>query len=316
MRIFALEGQKNATLPRALDRFERQFSYPLGDAQRFQVSHGADYAKFFRTMGRAQCFIAEKEGEIVGSLAIVVRQIGLPDGTDQNVGYLGDLRIVPHARGARTLFRLAGAAANWIERGVNAYFGVVMDGTMATPDRYTGRANVPAFKSLAKVIVVRFPTAEIRGDICSAVTEVEAKIANRCFRELSTDRYSTPCANPAERSLLAPVWLIHEGATACGCLEDTRRAKRLILANGTEMISAHLSSFAYRDFRSGATLVRDALRRARQQGFPALFLAIAAGDSRRLLAELGDICPTLAPATIFGHGLLPNVDWNLNTAEI
>jgi len=103
---------------------------------------------------------------------------------------------------------------------------------------------------------------------------------------------------------------------ACGSIEDTRRAKRLILADGTELVSAHLSDFAYRDVGRGAAFVREALIQARRMGYPALFVAASATDSHTLFSELGENRATLAPATIYGHGFAPGTEWNLNTAEI
>ncbi|MGH8678906.1 MAG: GNAT family N-acetyltransferase [Burkholderiales bacterium] len=316
MRILALDRPLDGALARALDRFEHRFSYPLGATQRFHVLHGADYSRFFRAMGEARCLVAEEGGDIVGSLAAVIRHIWLPDGTGLDVGYIGDLRVAPEARSGWTLIKLAGEAASWVSRSAKACFGVVMDGTPGTPDRYTGRAGIPTFDAIAKVSIARIPTSHASGNADAAVTEVEARVASRCFRDLSAGRYATPCANPAERSLSAPVWLKHLDGSACGCLEDTLRAKRLILEDGAEMLSAHLSCFAYRDAGSGAALIRDALARARRLEFPALFVAVTAADAGPLLSEFEDSGVTLASATVFGKELVRNVDWNINTSEI
>lgn len=316
MKILALEARPDAKLAHMLQRFEQQFSYPLGNAQHFHVVHGDDYPLFFRAMGRARCFLAQREGEIVGALAVVIRRAVLPDGNEEEVGYLGDLKIAPHARGGRVLLRLAAAAAAWAPRTLTSFFGVVMDGTAATPDRYTGRIGLPAFEALARVVVARFSTNDFDEAHNAGVVVVESQVGNSCFRELSAGRYSTPYANAAERSLVAPEWLMQKDGSACACLEDTRRAKRLVLADGAEMISAHLSCFAYRDIGSGAVIIRAAVNRARIAGFPALFVALSTVDSPRLLGALGEHRATLASATVFGHGLKENVEWNINTAEI
>jgi len=316
MRIFALDRPPDGMLARALDRFEHRFSYPLGATQRFHVLHGADYSRFFRAIGKARCLVAEDGGEIVGSLAAVIRRIWLPDGTDAEVGYIGDLRVAPEARSGWTLLRLAEEAAGWVRLSAKTCFGVVMDGTAATPDRYTGRAGVPAFDAIARVLIARIPTSSAFGSAGTRVARVESQAASRCFRDLSAGRYATPCANPAERSLSEPVWLSRLDGSACGCLEDTRRAKRLILEDGSEMLSAHLSCFAYRDAARGGALMRDALARARKLEFPALFVAVTATDAASLLSGLEDCGATLAPATVFGHELARDVDWNVNTSEI
>src|SRR5205807_1917922 len=100
-----------------------------------------------------------------------------------------------------------------------------------------------------------------------------------------------------------------------GRLEDTRRAKRLIADDG-EMISVHLSCFAWRTPEAGAAVVQAARRRAARHGFPALFVAVAAADAPVLAAALGDVERTEAPATVYGAGLEAGRLWNFNTAEI
>jgi hypothetical protein len=103
---------------------------------------------------------------------------------------------------------------------------------------------------------------------------------------------------------------------ACGRLEDTRRAKRLIADDGAEMISAHLSCFAYADPCAGAILLQEALRRAAELGFPALFVAVAPSDATPLCQAVRANDVVTAPATIYGTGLEPGPLWNINTAEI
>jgi hypothetical protein len=316
MRISTLDTRPDATLVRSLDQFERQFSYPLGRAQSFRVLHGDDYGLFFRAMGEARCFIAEKDGEIIGTLAVVVRRIQLPDGTEKNVGYLGNLKISPCARGGRALFRLADAAATWIQKSATAYFGVVMDGTALTPDYYTGRAGLPPFAPVGRVVVIRLPTSGASSIPDPMVSEAEPDVAMDCFRQLSIGRFATRCEQPSARSLLTPVWLVRKDGSACGCVEDTRRAKRLIGNDGVEMITGHLSCFAYKNIESGVALIRTAIGRAGLLGHPALFVALAEADSPEILAEFGGQDVKRAPATIFAYGLTRNMEWNLNTAEI
>jgi hypothetical protein len=115
---------------------------------------------------------------------------------------------------------------------------------------------------------------------------------------------------------MEPLWLMEPGGRACGRLEDTRRAKRLIADDGVEMRSAHLSCFAYENPGAGVELVGVALGHAARRGLPALFVSVAspeAGDFCRLLEGRGAV---LAPATVYGAGLEPGPAWNINTAEI
>jgi hypothetical protein len=198
---------------------------------------------------------------------------------------------------------------------VAAAFAVVMDGTPTIPTRYTGRLGIPLFSELGKVMVLRLPTSGIPADAGDGWLTT-AERGNVCYLRLSAGRYASPGGNPAERSEMEPVWLMEPGGGACGRLEDTRRAKRLIADDGLEMRSAHLSCFAYQDWSAGVELLRVALRHAVGRGLPALFLAIAPAEVKNFCRPLEGMGVVLAPATIYGAGLEPGPIWNINTAEI
>jgi hypothetical protein len=315
MTVHPFTASPPPELARALDRFEKQFRYPLGPGRFFRIAHGEDYPRFFRAMGQGICFVAESEGNILGVMGAALRCLDLPSGEERQVLYLGDLKIDPAARGGRTLLRLAGAVRQWVGARVSAAFAVVMDGTPTIPTRYTGRCGIPLFSELGKIMVLRLPTSGIPGGPCDGWLTT-AERGHVCYRHLSAGRYASPGGNPAERSEMAPVWLMEPGGRACGRLEDTRRAKRLIADDGSEMRSAHLSCFAYQDQSAGIELLRIALRHAAGRGLPDLFVAIAA-------AEVTSFCPPLeamgivqAPATVYGAGLQSGPIWNINTAEI
>jgi hypothetical protein len=187
-----------------------------------------------------------------------------------------------------------------------------MDGTPAVPSTHTGRAGIPAFTALAHVVVLRFACPVRPFDALLDAAEADVR---GCFRQLSRGRCACPAGRPAERSDVPPQWLVLPDGSACGCLEDTRRAKRLV-AEGGEMISAHLSCFAWRDLGAAAGLLRGALGRAAALGFPALFVAVPAGDAEALAGALQDIEVVRAPATVYGHGLPSGCAWLLNSSEI
>ena len=58
-------------------------------------------------------------------------------------------------------------------------------------------------------------------------------------------------------------------------LEDTRRANRLYLNTGNELLSAHLSYFAFDDVKAAVEILNIALDRAYQHEFPAVFVALS-----------------------------------------
>ncbi|MCZ6661363.1 MAG: GNAT family N-acetyltransferase, partial [Actinobacteria bacterium] len=148
-------------LAQALERFEAQFQYPLGPDRYFHIIHGEDYPRFFRAMGEGACFVAEREGKILGVIGAALRRLALPGGEQRSVVYLGDVKIDPTARGGRTFLRLAGAVRQWVAARAEAAFAVVMDGTPVTPTRYTGRLGIPLFSELGKIMVLRLPTSGI-----------------------------------------------------------------------------------------------------------------------------------------------------------
>ena len=128
--------------------------------------------------------------------------------------------------------------------------------------------------------------------------------------------FSASGANASLRSLMEPLPLAPPSGDACGILEDTRRGKRLFLESGEEMISAHLSRFAYATPRAGAALLRMAAARAGALGMPALFVAVPQREAPAILSGLAGLKVLVAPAAIYGHALEPGHDWLIDTAEI
>lgn len=315
MIVHRLCGPPPVELARALSAFETPFTYPLGPGRSFRISHGEDYPRFFRAIGDAACFVAEQGGCIRGTLGAALRPLTLPDGRERSVVYVGDLKVAPSARGGPTLLRLARAIQDWAGEGTDAAFAVVMDGTAVTPPRYTGRLGIPPFRELGKVMVLRLLSATEHADADERFTTTAA-LAEACYRRLSDGRYASRGGNPAERSDMEPLWLLHPHGSSCGRLEDTRRAKRLFTDDGTEMRAAHLSSFAFQDWRAGAELLRQALHHAAARAFPALFVAVPAVEAEGLCRALEGIESVAAPASVFGVGLEPFPFWHLNTAEI
>ncbi len=315
MNVHPLSSHPPAELSQALTSFEAQFTYPLGPGRFFRISHGDDYPRFFRAMGEAACFAAERHGVVLGTLGAALRCLLLPAGQERLAIYLGDLKITPAARGGRTLVRLARSAEQWARARTDVAFSVVMDGTAATPERYTGRLGLPLFRDLGKTIVLRLPTKRAQSGAENLLATTD-ELGSACYRRLSAGRYGCPGGDPAERSQTLPLWLMTSDGRACGRLEDTCRAKRLIADDGKEMRSAHLSCFAFQDAGAVIELLQAALCRAAGLGFPALFAAVAPPDLEAVLQGLGGSAVVTAPATIYGTGLEPGPLWNVNTAEI
>ena len=316
MTLHSFEGRLPQGLLKAMPDFEARFTYPLGPNRSFHISHGEDPHRFFRAMGEAACFILEEGERVLGAAAVALRSLLLPDGGESLVAYIGDLKILPEARGGRVLWRLAQAIDRWSRPRVNAAFGVVMEGTPRIPPAYSGRLGIPSFEELARVKLFRLPSraAATVGGMDRFVAE--DSMGEACYRRLSRSRYASLGGVPSERSILPPIWLVLPDQTACGRLEDTRRAKKLFLDNGSELVSAHLASFAFAEPRAGVKIIEAALERTQAAGYPGLFFAVAWRDVEGLRKALGTIDTLEASATIYGTGLSTEASWNLNSSEI
>ena len=270
---------------------------------------------FFRALGDEACFVAEHQGRVLGTLGTAIRRLWMPDGTERRAAYLGDLKITAEARGGVVLGRLAQAAEAWLRPKVEAAFGVVMGGTALSPGAYTGRAGIPVFQELGRLAILRLSAGgESIGDPLRRFRATpEAGLA--CYRRLSLGRHACPPVEAHQRSLITPLWLMIPDGSACGMLEDTRKAKRLINGDGSELLSAHLSHFACNAAVAGSLLLRAALREVAGLGLPALFVTVAESDARDLREYLPDIDSLAAPAAVFGTGLRSGA-WNINSAEI
>jgi hypothetical protein len=313
MILHALREAPNARLAESLAAFETQFTYPLGPGRFFRISHGDDYPRFFRAIGDATCFIAEHDGVVLGTLGVALCRLATPDGGERRAVYVGDLKLAPSARGGVVLRLLARSAETQLRPRTDTAFSVVMDGTRVTPETYTGRAGLPSFRAVGKVMVFRIPTssADASDRAISLTTPADGV---EYYRRLSAGRYHCCGGDPTERSQTPPQWLCN--ASACGLLEDTRRGKRLIADDGQEMRSAHLSHFAFRRVEDTFALLAVARRLAEQRGFPALFVTVAERDTAALREAVAGWNPVLAPATVYAAGLDAGGDWNINSSEI
>lgn len=315
MTLHGITDAPPKELAEALARFEAQFTYPLGPGRCFRISHGSDYSRFYRAMGESTCFVAESDGIVQGTLSAAVRPLKHPDGQKRPVLYLGDLKVAPGGRSGRTLLTLANAMQRWAEPRVAAAYGIVMDGTRGLPQQYTGRLGIPPFREIGKIAVIRLPTTSDQAGNQGAWDSSETA-GPACFRELSAGQCVGIGGFPEMRSEQPPLWLVKSDGAACGRLEDTRQAKRLISDDDMELRSAHLSCFAFRDPLAGAALLKVASRLAAIRGFPALFFSVAVPVARVLCRDWTESEIVIAPATVYGTGLEPQVSWNINTAEI
>ncbi len=313
MIMHALQDRPEPPLADALAEFEAQFVYPLGRNRSFRVSHGADYPRFFRAMGDARCFVAETRGRVLGTIGVSIRQVMLGDGAGRPAAYIGDVKIAPSARGGFVLHRLSSAAETWARPQVTCAFGVVMDGTATLPDAYTGRAGVPAFEKLGTLLICRLPGDALAVDDCVSLAP---KHGRAMYESLCRGRIFATPGDSAERSGIVPEWIASADGDACGRLEDTRQAKRLIADDGAELCSAHLGCFAWRSSAAAMSVMSAARRRASRLGLPAVFVAVDSADAAELGAAAGGPSVTVAGATVYGVNLPAGLRWSISSSEI
>ncbi len=306
MTLHCLREYPSPWLAEALERFERQFDYPLGESSRFRITHGRDYLPFFQAMGRAQLYVIERQGKVLGTLAHVERflEIGADPSTRRLVHYLCDLKVAPAAQGSRVLGLLVREARRAIAESVShACYSVVMTGTGRVPTDYTGRLDIPSFLKVAEIVVLRLSCAS---SVPLTVQREESLGNSSAVRLIG--------GNTALRSLLPPMEL--KVADASGVLEDTRRGKRLWAGDGREMRNAHVSNLRFYSPESAARLLGLALDLGQASGFEAIFTAVPKPVFEKMKGCLAAFQWSDAPAAIYGYELPFGYEWWIDSTEI
>jgi hypothetical protein len=312
VKLHFLQSVVAPAMGQALADFETQFVYPLGEGASFSISHGRQYLPFFQAIGEATVLVAEHEGRVLATLAAVRRPLRWPDGTLRSSVYLGDLKVAPEARSGIVLGRMLLAMRESLAGHAYGY-GIVMEGTGRTPSQYTGRANIPPFRALARLMVLSLSTGRLDG-LWPAASESERE---RVFEDLRPAGFLPLGGSPWLRTELEPVALVDPHGQACGRLEDTRRGKRLWGSDGQEMRAAHLSRFVWRTGPDGLRLLRQAASRCARAKIPTLFVCLPWERAPDLLACLGELSFQPAPARVYGVGFEDSqADWWVDSAEI
>ncbi|KAA5543762.1 hypothetical protein FYK55_11310 [Roseiconus nitratireducens] len=320
MNVQILAGHPDPALGIALENFESEFRYPLGGAAWFRISHGSDYTRFFRAIGDARCFVATTDERIAGVLSVSLSPLHVPGQGVVLAAYLSDLKIrATGLRPGRVLLSLFRAAEQWVGGRAAVAFSVVMEGTSRLPSDYTGRQNIVPFRRVAELMVMR-------------IAYDQTSVAHRCGTTVTIDSVEAARASMASnqhylrggesnlRSQMRPVGLTNAEGSAVAVLEDTRKAKRLFREDGSEMVSAHLTSFGYRNIAAASELIRVACGRCSDAAVPALFVAVPRDQTAEFMDALPPLKITQAPATVFAadlSGTTPLLDaWSIDTAQI
>ncbi len=300
----------DAPFTEKLRNFEESFRYPLGENRLFSISHGDDYGRFFRSIGKSRIYAACDGDEILGSLAVVRRPLML-NGHQQPALYIGDLKIKQGA--GKVLYCLIKEAHDDnIDMREQPQFGVMMKGTPRKPSDYTGRLGLPQFHNMGEIVILRIPTKLESMPV--ELEEITLPEAITLSQELHSEDNILPIGRPAVRSRQTPAAFCLKNKKAVAILEDMLSAKRLFAENGQEIISGHLSSFQYDKPLDGVQLIQGILPEAMKKEYPALFVSIPMADLPVFQKYFSQaIC---APAFIYGRNMEVSNRWQVNTSEI
>lgn len=310
MRVDELPpGPPAPELRARLASFERRFLYPLGPSLRFRIDHGPDYRAFFTTLGPSRTWLAWDGESLVGVASVALRQVAVK-GREWVVAYLGDLKVDPEHRSGAVLHRLLERMLPLGGAQASAGYGLVPEGAATAPDRYSGRLGLPRIEPLDRVYIERLATAPLE----RAARFADPGEGYRLYRHLTWGSAALELGIPERRSAMPPRWL-DAGGQACGLLEDTRRAKRLFLESGEELVAAHLSFFTFETTSAGKAVLRSALGEAFRRGYPQLLVALDDGQREALAPALEALRVTEARATRYGTDALCR-SIPVNTSEI
>ncbi len=314
MRLRSLQADWPPELTRPVEDFERGFIYPPDPRTGNRIVHGAQTLAQLRALGPASSFIAEEEsGRVDGLLGVAIRQLRTPDGEAVPVLQVVDYRLRPGGD-AEAGKRLAQAAHLWGYSKVHAAFALVPEDDSPEAPVYADRASIPAFRPLAKVAVFKFPcpaTGEPDDTWRAPAAEVE-----RAFVDSVLGRYALPAGDAAARSRMEPVGLVAPDRAACGLVEDVRRHRRVLRADGRERPWAHLSNFTFREGPAALELISRALQHAAKAGCTSLCVAVPEPDAKRLRPEVARMKVTEIPVRVFGTLLDLSPAWHVSSAEI
>jgi hypothetical protein len=317
MRIHAIDSLINPALAEAIDSFEKEFSYPLGPTNHFRISHAQNHSGFFQSMGKSQSLIVERDGIVYGAIGAALRTIYTPHGSSIKAAYIGDFKVSEQARGSSAAYRLLKETQQWILSATNYGFCIVMNGTANSPLKYTGRLGITKFELLGEVSILRISIKHVMDNKSWLVNQCND--ASLLYKNLIAGRWSILSGVATMRSALQPQWFVSHNNSACGLVEDTRKTKKLFTLSNEEILSAHLSSFAYLSPFSGAEIIQMAMKYASQFGYKSIFVAVSVNDAPIFHKILSSYEITEAQASIFGNlpgSIISTRQWVVNTAEI
>lgn len=292
--------------------FDGAFVYPPGP-QGNRILHGDRYLKHLAGLGESEAFFAERDRSIRGVTGAAIRRCFSPDGTEAPVLQVVDFRIRQDEED-EVARRLAQAVQLWGYAKAHAAFAVAPEEETEDPAMYARRASIPAFRPLAKIVILKLPCPEQAAPVTRWIAP--AADVERCFLDSVLGRFAVPAGGATARSKMRPVGLVAPDRAACGLVEDTRAVRRVVRPDGRERTWAHLSNFTFREPKAGAELVRLALQAAAAGGCSSLCVSVPEKDARKLAEAMGVSRIAAIPATVHGTLLDLSPAWHVSSAEV
>jgi len=318
MKILHLDDELNVKLQSALQDFEAEFTYPLGENKKFRISHGEKYTAFYQSMGETICLVAIEDNKVFGTFSCALRHyITSKTNEKKRIAYLGDLKVTQQKTNTSTYQLIAHQMIEEVQTYTTEAICVVMKGNTKTPKDYTGRLSIPKFNPLYDITILRIDTRisnhpKLTQKPCPHIDSNEFL---RFYGLFCQHDYFLPEAFD-KRSKMTPQYFTTADHKACGILEDTQKAKILYDEQGKEIRSAHLSYFEYENPISAANLLQSAVNISYHNNYPALFVCLPMGKSREITSLLKSLDYEQYGATVYGNDAASKIQLNINTSEI
>lgn len=304
MRINCYTDALPREISERLMAFEEQFHYPLGAHDFFRIHHPPPYTQFAQSIGNAACFIATDQDQILAAISVSIRDL-LIAGTIKKSAYIFDLKLHPNNTKPFALLRILQHAQTWAEQYCDTAYAVVMDGTQKTPDQYTGRLQIPKFNKSGSLAILLFP---------SATHSIQAQVQSAQHYNYDHTSVETIGADLAQRSRVTPRCLSIDHDN-WAIFEDTRRAKQLFQADGTEIKAAHLSHIHFNNPTHASALIQSARHLAREHNYAYLFCCLNQNQYAQVDSNVRQEAKH-SRASLYTHNLDTNPEWLIHSSEI
>jgi hypothetical protein len=126
---------------------------PMDGLISLRIDREPDYFSLLSLRGQGKVFVASINGSIAGSISVAYRKVYI-SGKPTLIGYIGDLRVLPHYSGSRVTYHLLKALLDYAHSlDVDIYFCVTARGNKRIRSLLEGRMGFPKFHSIGKFYV-------------------------------------------------------------------------------------------------------------------------------------------------------------------